>query len=465
MKARSIRIFLIFVATFTCLVVGWLLLHSITLGDHDDHGIAAAFHTIPDEENLFVALQAIRADNLPAKEPDPIFAAAWRLVDANPRNTATAQSMLQRYATHLAPLAQAIQRPSYQSGPLMWGPAAEQPDYRSYRSLFGLLLLNAGAQQQAARFDQATESMMLSIQFADRLRHDQNGTLLAYLFGQNMLQASLRWLERAIQQDLLTDAQLVRLQTMLDDLPEYADDGFRKALYGEYMTSRDLIDHVRESLQQEQTHQNRSGDAQRDRGVWMSLGSQLSEMQSLLLATGLYNYLLQPERTLQQRADQIHRLVGESTLPCKSQHFDNEHDEPSAWDFIKPGRLLKGLLWTHDQTYRRYFETRCLAQTRIESVRALIALERYRRATGELPLTLRELVPRYLKHMPRDWFDGSPLRFDHTNARVYSVGIDYEDAGGSDGAILAEHCHRESGCIQEPTFSLRRVGPRQAGQP
>jgi hypothetical protein len=63
----------------------------------------------------------------------------------------------------------------------------------------------------------------------------------------------------------------------------------------------------------------------------------------------------------------------------------------------------------------------------------LVAAERFRRAQGRWPERLEELVPRYLAMVPRDPFDGAPLRLRSTSdgLLIYSVGDDEQDNGGN----------------------------------
>lgn len=63
---------------------------------------------------------------------------------------------------------------------------------------------------------------------------------------------------------------------------------------------------------------------------------------------------------------------------------------------------------------------------------AVLALERYRRARGEIPESLSDLVPDYLDAVPTDPVNDFPLRFI-THARgytVYGVGMDQRDNVG-----------------------------------
>lgn len=62
-----------------------------------------------------------------------------------------------------------------------------------------------------------------------------------------------------------------------------------------------------------------------------------------------------------------------------------------------------------------------------------LALERYRLAKGHWPKDLNELVPDYLPAVPRDPYDGQPMRYKKLSdgAIVYSVGPDGQDDGGA----------------------------------
>ncbi len=62
-----------------------------------------------------------------------------------------------------------------------------------------------------------------------------------------------------------------------------------------------------------------------------------------------------------------------------------------------------------------------------------LAASRYRLAHGRLPDRIEDLVPEYLPAVPRDPFDGLPLRYRRTDegAIIYSVGPDGVDNGGT----------------------------------
>jgi hypothetical protein len=51
--------------------------------------------------------------------------------------------------------------------------------------------------------------------------------------------------------------------------------------------------------------------------------------------------------------------------------------------------------------------------------------------TGEAPASLDALVPTYLPRVPLDPWDGKPLRYAIGPAKVWSIGRDGRDDGGT----------------------------------
>ena len=73
------------------------------------------------------------------------------------------------------------------------------------------------------------------------------------------------------------------------------------------------------------------------------------------------------------------------------------------------------------------------AHTRTQQTRLACTLERFRRAKGDFPETLDALVPGFIDVIPKDVFDGKPLRY-RRNADggydLWSIGSDRKDDGG-----------------------------------
>jgi hypothetical protein len=73
-----------------------------------------------------------------------------------------------------------------------------------------------------------------------------------------------------------------------------------------------------------------------------------------------------------------------------------------------------------------------LVRQSLDATRTAVALERFRRQHGEWPQTLNELVPSFLNEVPKDRFDGQPLKYRVGDGGpvLYSVGADRVDNNG-----------------------------------
>ncbi|MEM0964847.1 MAG: hypothetical protein AAGJ81_01685 [Verrucomicrobiota bacterium] len=122
------------------------------------------------------------------------------------------------------------------------------------------------------------------------------------------------------------------------------------------------------------------------------------------------------------------------------------------------GEILLTILFPAlDATVDRFYFTK----TNLSATRISMALQSYYLDQGDLPGNLEDLVPDYLSSIPRDPYDGEPLRYSKEKRIVYSVGNDFFDQGGSDlpfrhvlpeeedDSEAAEYDH------SEPTFPLR----------
>ncbi len=73
-------------------------------------------------------------------------------------------------------------------------------------------------------------------------------------------------------------------------------------------------------------------------------------------------------------------------------------------------------------------------RARLALARTALAVGRHRLATRNLPNDLEDLVPKYLKQVPPDPFDGRPIRYQPGTPGflLYSIGEDGHDDGGQE---------------------------------
>jgi hypothetical protein len=91
------------------------------------------------------------------------------------------------------------------------------------------------------------------------------------------------------------------------------------------------------------------------------------------------------------------------------------------------GQWMLGLMI---MDFRGIFESKCQENVSVSATRILLAMRRYKIDHAALPATLDDLVPTYLDAVPRDDFDGKPLRYSASPKAIYSVGVNLVDDGG-----------------------------------
>ncbi|MGZ0656507.1 hypothetical protein ACWPKS_12960 [Coraliomargarita sp. W4R72] len=119
------------------------------------------------------------------------------------------------------------------------------------------------------------------------------------------------------------------------------------------------------------------------------------------------------------------------------------------------GRILLNILLPSIDTVQQHVD---LTQFTGAATRVLFALRAFYGDVGHLPEKLEYLVPKYLEEIPRDPFDGKPIRYSKDSRIIYSVGNDFVDSGGSELPFAyeaedsSEYAERD---FAEPTISIR----------
>ncbi len=131
--------------------------------------------------------------------------------------------------------------------------------------------------------------------------------------------------------------------------------------------------------------------------------------------------------------------------------------EQASLPRFAPGRTLIRIMLP---SLTRGIELHARTAARFRCVPVAIAAERFRFANGRFPNAPDELVPNYLATLPRDPFDGKPIRFAKTDSGivVYSVGENTIDDGGQVVPQEGERLGRDFGVrLVEPSKRVLRL--------
>jgi hypothetical protein len=106
----------------------------------------------------------------------------------------------------------------------------------------------------------------------------------------------------------------------------------------------------------------------------------------------------------------LSRAIAAANLPADQQmvaerasQIDNDLSKLAVRGTILTAKLTSALQTLPKATRRKLAQVRCL--------QVLLALERYRRSSGDWPVDLKDLTPELINGVPIDPFDGQPIRY------------------------------------------------------
>lgn len=134
--------------------------------------------------------------------------------------------------------------------------------------------------------------------------------------------------------------------------------------------------------------------------------------------------------------EEIQRLVEASRIAAAQRsaattdqvkrEFDRRADRGDfqSWTYWSTAMVIPGTSKAPERSHR--------AETQREMTVAALAIKRYQLRHAKLPERLDDLVPEFIRTVPRDWIDGQPLRYRREGSSfvLWSVGENRKDDGG-----------------------------------
>ena len=278
-----------------------------------------------------------------------------------------------------------------------------------WRSIARLMSIRALSLYRSGEQKEAFDVAMQVIKFGHMIE-DSRGSFIHYLVGRAAKGIGLTRVRRMVRgTTLATDT----LTTYVEQLDEYKanEKGLANAIRLEYeLISKSLDDIVAGKYGPEK------------------LGIQRPKMRSLRQ--------LQPNKTKRMFAGAYRTMIG--NIP--KSYIAGERFAKSSYQ----GRFSTVRLWWSGNasghvildmfgpTLDKSQLWKCRENVSVSATQVLLAMKCYSVKTGELPKSLEELIPEYFQQIPRDDFDGNPMRYSPDKNIIYCVGEDLKDSGGSE---------------------------------
>jgi len=409
---RKNRFVLVASLSLVVLIVGLKtaeLMLSMDAPSANDADLVLVRREVPEDQNAFPILEeAGKKVDIPYDDRSELE----ELLAGKAWDEAKVDGLLCRNAEALALWRQGLARPDLLYSPMRGFMDAEYSwmDLGNVASLNALRLHRQG--DDAAAFEEA----MQVVRFGRRAIGGQ-GTLITFLLGQSIREDGLAALRRMLPECRLESSRLAACGRDLSAAGSaWAD--LADALRGEYAANAGVIEDL---SQGKPTGADTGGRRSPVPGFLLQVnrtkGMIAEEMRPAIENTGRpYAAMVWPPRRAVFREGEVPRFPA---------------NKLSALEAFATGNGIGKLMFAAmSQDNRPHLKCCCQYDVSAAATRVLVALRAYRTAKGDLPRLLDELVPTYMEAVPRDAFDGAPLRYDRSKKLVYSVGENLTDDGG-----------------------------------
>ena len=289
------------------------------------------------------------------------------------------------------------------------------------------LAAKAKGEQWAGQYAESARTCALLLRFAG-LISAMPETLIDVLVGVASIEMALAQTMDLVLAARLPDEMLDHLAEVLAAMPSIQAI-FARALKGEFRTAANTIDGV--------------ASGQYDGAALLVPDSPSIEMWLPLLRS---SYLFQPEESKALFAN-FHRtaISNVSLAYVEVRAMGNPMDTlltVRPWrHLLRPNALGSALFAIIAPALDSAIERRFEVETSLSAVRISVALHRFERRHGFWPADLDALVPEFLSEVPRDPYDGQPLRYRPELGVVYAIGQNLLDDRGAVVARVADEAN------------------------
>ncbi len=291
----------------------------------------------------------------------------------------------------------------------------------AWRRFAALLAAESRLQARDGDYEGAVESCALILRFGDMIMKESSERF-AYYTGLDAVQRGLAEVMQLVRENRLSGRELDRLAAALAGMiPPHR--GFDRAIRGEYEHFSVMIDEI-----------SSDGFPENLTGWYYPL-----PVNSMVRGGGASNssFFLKPERTKKNLSLLVRAFSRESARSYSEIEIDlGERADgalsfcgsPVTADLLMRIWLPNALGWSlltgygDNHSFGRAFRRGLQIETKLAAARLILALNLYHRAEGEYPESLDMLVPEYIESIPRDPYDGAPMRYSPHFGVVYSVG-------------------------------------------
>lgn len=317
------------------------------------------------------------------------------------------------------------------------------PAYQNIIGMQRLVILKSMNKAKKGNLDVAISLTGLAVIIGQKIKIESNNWLISHMIGLVMQHESILWIYHLATDYKLDEPQLSKLLDVFKNIPSYKEDSFAEVFSGEYSFSRSLI-----SYMLARSFSERWRNYQEHNILW---DDDLFNFLEILLP----RFYIHESSILNESAKLYSSLKKQSNNYCDQVALDAEEENTEfPWYSILKPNLVMDMWRMPMKSFADYFTRRCFSHAYVQGVKTIIALRKYELINGMPPDEIHALIPDYLQILPIDPFNGKTIKYSEKNRWVYSVGINFEDNGGSKDAYYIRRCDNNDKCANNLTFPI-----------
>lgn len=294
------------------------------------------------------------------------------------------------------------------------------PNYLSLRTLAQIRLAMARKDFENGRAEQAVHGALAMLKAGSIIQHGDGGsTLISIMIGVSIKQSSLTALNEFFSSEYIPDGDSRNVIISTLNAARESQKPWENAWKGEY--------HVCSSVLQEWE----AGRINLAEDLMNPKSGTESFVENIILGI-----ILKPEKARRICFDFFSRQIRNSMA---GSYADVDLTKPkllSSSVFTISNALngdLGAALFTSVLTpnFVAAVQKKSLADFLVNATILRIGLLSYHKKAGQFPDKLGALLPEFIPEIPKDPFDGKPIRYDKNCQIIYSVGLNLKDDGGN----------------------------------
>jgi len=366
----------------------------------DDSDLRLPAVEIPEEENAYFPLvQAAEKIYWPKEKEDLID----KISTKEEWDSEFVKELIKKNEETFYYFDQALSRPRFQD-PEFQNPEEVSwdtplPDLGNWRKIAKLSSINALYLFKQGKEKEAFDEAIKIVKLGQMIENSPRQALIQYLVGMAIKGIGLEIL-RSMTADATLPPELLKIY--VKELNEFkaTENGLVNTLKMEYMGLTKMI----------------------AKGFPLELlGRDFLEEEDLtkmkIIKPG---YFYKPNQTRRLFAES-YRLMIERKLPELESRIELENRKlTSPIEIITPNKFGRELHVKWTIAFKDVFSRQDLENFSVAGTQIMLALKGYKTKTGQLPETLSELTPEYFPEIPKDPFDGKPIRYSSEKKIIYS---------------------------------------------